>query len=639
MGVFALKNGRLVAAPVAATHEVSDDVLRAVRAQALDFLERPLFPVTWENDASQSLIAIDPTGNVVTVEVMRILTADSFVSALARAGRHAELTRGALARMYPAGEESFSTDYATFIDSAPPQTRRGPRLIVFAVEAEPSVHRPLIALRGVGVDAWRIVIHDGINGLLVEISENFDTRGMLAAPSHRHVIESAESEEATMKERRFGMRRRRSVARQADTVDSQSSGYSHQVAAHAPISATDDPPAVPESAKAAATVTADVTPESVRSGSTPPAPSRERLLEEQAHIYAQPAGNVSGRDSARRYETQPESESGATSSVSRSVNEGTAQDERVAHRSATPLASRHDRVSVETPRAQSHQEAAESQAWNITGWAHPRTAYHPVQPNNSREESEDSQVISRSGADILSGEEIPARDIGPTLYDRLAAEARRVEQRLWDMSAPPAHDEALIYSERSSSDASSQAVADAALRSDRWRPDLYHRSGQQNDARAMKQGASRTESHTGVSPIPLGVSDRGVQADVASVSHNAATSASTPEARGADSSPSAAKTIGAMPPPAGQRGANTPVSADPRLVRIAREMGAVNISWRSRRKRSRLNATLRADGLIEIAGVGIFADPTQAARQASGCETADGWRLWHLPDGRCLGEA
>ncbi|HEY0216937.1 MAG TPA: hypothetical protein VGC57_11145 [Cellulomonas sp.] len=69
--------------------------------------------------------------------------------------------------------------------------------------------------------------------------------------------------------------------------------------------------------------------------------------------------------------------------------------------------------------------------------------------------------------------------------------------------------------------------------------------------------------------------------------------------------------------------------------------GAVELVWLRVRRGQRLTATLRADGLIELPGGAVHADPDTAASAAADLESAtDGWRVWRLGDhGPSLREA
>lgn len=171
MGVFAFENGRLVRPPESKFEGgVTSDVLQAVRTSVLELIERPLFPVGWEqqNDV-EYLLALDTAGQVVTVEVVPHLDSETFLAALAQTGRNAERTRADLANIYSGGPINFQTEWTRFVDSAPIRTRRGPRLYLFAGVVSPDAVAPLNALHGLGVEGHQIRVHRGAHGDLVEI--------------------------------------------------------------------------------------------------------------------------------------------------------------------------------------------------------------------------------------------------------------------------------------------------------------------------------------------------------------------------------------------------------------------------------------------------------------------------------------
>jgi hypothetical protein len=85
---------------------------------------------------------------------------------------------------------------------------------------------------------------------------------------------------------------------------------------------------------------------------------------------------------------------------------------------------------------------------------------------------------------------------------------------------------------------------------------------------------------------------------------------------------------------------HTPV---PSLAAIAAAEGRpTELVWLRVRRGQRLVATLRTDGLIEVPGGGVHADPDAAATEAADLERpTDGWRVWRVggDDGPTLGEA
>ncbi|WP_448631217.1 restriction system modified-DNA reader domain-containing protein [Cellulomonas soli] len=74
---------------------------------------------------------------------------------------------------------------------------------------------------------------------------------------------------------------------------------------------------------------------------------------------------------------------------------------------------------------------------------------------------------------------------------------------------------------------------------------------------------------------------------------------------------------------------------DPALTTLAKSRRALTtLVWLRERRGQRLQALLRADGLIELEDGSVYADPGEAAAAASGSEsTVDGWRAWRLGDG------
>jgi hypothetical protein len=85
----------------------------------------------------------------------------------------------------------------------------------------------------------------------------------------------------------------------------------------------------------------------------------------------------------------------------------------------------------------------------------------------------------------------------------------------------------------------------------------------------------------------------------------------------------------------GSFGYLTTSAALPELVQLAAAVRApAPLVWLRVRRGQRLEATLRPDGLIQLADGALFADPDLAAARAAHSEGAvDGWRIWRLGDG------
>ncbi|QOR45997.1 hypothetical protein [Trueperella pecoris] len=571
MGVFALRNGRLVAAPQSVVTQVSDEVLNAVRAQSLEFIDRPLFPVGWAEE-SQSLLALDPTGQVVTIDVLETLSSDAFVSALTRAGRHGEMNRLTLANMYTGGESAFDADYQRFVESSPPLMKRGPRLFIFAFDYDVDVRRPISALRHVGVEAYRVVVHEGVSGLLVEIADVMENRGVIEPGSQPVAID---------------------VAAEATDAD----GVVHP--AEGSTARPEDGTAGSEEGMTGPADFADPEPETVE---------MEAISTPVVFAEAEP---VAEAETAPEAPAEPDREPAATNAP---VAEAAAVAEPEPAHAATDFPAEEETAIID--RAQRYDAA-----WEIIGWQ-----YEKERPAK-RDASDVLGSVERRRADKVARQaqhddmwarlEKNRKDVGVTMYDLLKAESKRAEQRLWDMSAPKAENNAQIFSERFSSEASSEAVADAALKSDRW-----------------DERSAAVSDPSQIVPAPRRVGPEATVVPEARAEHRAEPRPEhRVESRLESRTDQRTERTAAEHPRS--EAAPTP---DPRMQRIVAEIGVAKLTWRSRRKHRALHGYLTSSGLIDIIGVGTFADPSEAAATASGNPYADGWHLWQVPDGRTLGD-
>lgn len=151
MTLFELQDGRLSAAsggrPVGGDARLQ--VLTAVRSQLGEVLRRPLLPVVWTGvEGGQSLTALDPAGQVVTVEVLAVLDATALVSAFSRQADASAMGRGELGDVYPGGAQAFRNDWEEFREAAPARVEPGPRLIVLTTELAADVRLSATFLGG-----------------------------------------------------------------------------------------------------------------------------------------------------------------------------------------------------------------------------------------------------------------------------------------------------------------------------------------------------------------------------------------------------------------------------------------------------------------------------------------------------------
>lgn len=179
MPVFSLDNGRLSPARSSLSHseEIVRETLMAVRDQVVELIYRPIFPVAWLTETSRnagrhtSLVAMDPSGKTVTVDVFEELDTATLMGSLARASRHEEIPRGRLSGLYPRGAAAFRKDWQEFLDSCPSGLENHPRLIILAVNVDDEVRAALDSLVGASIEVHRIDLHESRSGLLVSLEQ------------------------------------------------------------------------------------------------------------------------------------------------------------------------------------------------------------------------------------------------------------------------------------------------------------------------------------------------------------------------------------------------------------------------------------------------------------------------------------
>ena len=174
MALFEFEDGHLVPAqfgyPVA--QDLGPDLVDAICQQVLQIVSRPLFPVTWRDMTGQDdeetprLTALDVTGQIVSVEILKELASETLITSLSRLAEVASISWSDLAAEYPSGPEGFRAGWAQFRDSMPPAVGPGPRLIMVAGDIDPSVRPALSVLATSGVEVHLMNLRQMSNGRL-----------------------------------------------------------------------------------------------------------------------------------------------------------------------------------------------------------------------------------------------------------------------------------------------------------------------------------------------------------------------------------------------------------------------------------------------------------------------------------------
>ncbi|MCD4557657.1 hypothetical protein [Schaalia sp. lx-100] len=174
MALFEFDEGRLIPAQFGRNVPggVTPEVVRAVCSQVLEIVSRPLFPITWDDAVSHGdeskppprLIALDATGQVVSVEVVQHLDSDVLISSLSRLAHTAALSWSDLAQEYPGDIEGFKSGWARFKESMPPSAGSGPRLVMVVASIDESVRPALDVLATSGVEVHEMSFRQMTNG-------------------------------------------------------------------------------------------------------------------------------------------------------------------------------------------------------------------------------------------------------------------------------------------------------------------------------------------------------------------------------------------------------------------------------------------------------------------------------------------
>lgn len=168
MPLFELDGGILVPAQFGRTveAEAAPEILASVRDQVLEIIGRPLFPITWTEEIPEQprLTALDPSGQVVAVEVLPLLDSSTIIEALSRLAETANMGWNDLALAYPGGANAFRFGWAEYRNHMPPSPAPGPRLILVTTQIKPDVRPVLDVLTASGVEVHELAIREMSNG-------------------------------------------------------------------------------------------------------------------------------------------------------------------------------------------------------------------------------------------------------------------------------------------------------------------------------------------------------------------------------------------------------------------------------------------------------------------------------------------
>ena len=155
MTLFELKDGRL--GPASPGRPADDGAtgwaLAAVRHQLTEILGWPVLPISWSRiEGGDALTALDPIGQVIHLEVLRMLDASALLAAMARQAEASALNRAELSALYPGGAGIFRRDWSAFRASTPEGARPGPRLVIVTAFLAAEVRAGAVLLAGSGVE-------------------------------------------------------------------------------------------------------------------------------------------------------------------------------------------------------------------------------------------------------------------------------------------------------------------------------------------------------------------------------------------------------------------------------------------------------------------------------------------------------
>ncbi|MCL2090859.1 MAG: hypothetical protein FWH11_06495 [Micrococcales bacterium] len=204
MPLFELGSGRVrLVQPMQPRASTFTAEVRAVVAHNLQaVVPEPLF-VVHEHDGREGsglpdLLALDPTGRPVTIEVIHQLDHDAFLAALRRAGSAGRMTESDLGHVYhPADPARFSRDFGAFRAGLPfgiqAPRRIGPRIVVLCADVAPEAHdaADFWQSRGGRLDILQVGVvlgEDQCRLLSVAPHATYETRRRVVEPTGLHLV-------------------------------------------------------------------------------------------------------------------------------------------------------------------------------------------------------------------------------------------------------------------------------------------------------------------------------------------------------------------------------------------------------------------------------------------------------------------
>ncbi len=204
MPLFELGSGRVrLVQPMQPRASTFTAEVRAIVAHNIQaVVPEPLF-VVHEHDGREGsglpdLLALDPTGRPVTVEVIHQLDHDAFLAALRRAGSAGRMTESDLGHVYhPSDPARFNRDFGAFRAGLPfgiqAPRRAGPRIVVLCADVAPEAHdaADFWQARGGRLDILQVgVVLGEDQGRILTIAPyaTHETRRRVSEPTGLHLV-------------------------------------------------------------------------------------------------------------------------------------------------------------------------------------------------------------------------------------------------------------------------------------------------------------------------------------------------------------------------------------------------------------------------------------------------------------------